>query len=223
MQESMFEVPMSKKNLVLVDDDIQLRTLLIAILGQAGYLVRAAQDGFSALALIRTEMPDLVLSDLYMTGMSGFELLSVLRRRFPKIRVIAMSSAFTGGEVPLGVAADAFYQKATSVLSLLRILEQTDGAESSNSRERGPDPAPIWIAAEPSQTEGGPVVIGCPECLRSFAHVPGRTISVVRGAICVYCLTRIHYAMVKTVDPGPPHRSRRLIEMPSPAYRAGNS
>ena len=43
-----------------------------------------------------------------MLDMSGFELLSVIRRRFPKVTAIAMSSAFSDGVTPAGVAADAF-------------------------------------------------------------------------------------------------------------------
>ena len=57
------------------------------------------------------EVPDVILSDLNMPGMSGFEFLSVVRRRFPTVKVIAMSSAFAVDDIPPGVAADAFYQK----------------------------------------------------------------------------------------------------------------
>ena len=76
-----------------------------------GYAVRSVPNGFSALDAIRDEIPDLLLCDLYMPGMSGFELLSIVRRRFPSVRVIAMSGAFSGMAVPPGVAADAFYEK----------------------------------------------------------------------------------------------------------------
>ena len=105
-------MPHRKNNILIVEDDVQLRALLTAILTQAGFRVRAAEDGFSALTQMRADMPDIILSDLYMLGMSGFELLSVIRRRFPEVTVIAMSSAFSGGEIPAGVAADAFYQKS---------------------------------------------------------------------------------------------------------------
>jgi CheY-like chemotaxis protein len=81
------------------------------VLTEIGYSVRSAQDGFSALVEIRKDVPDIILSDLNMPGMSGFELLSVVRRRFPSIRVIAMSGAFSGDEMPSGVDADAFYPK----------------------------------------------------------------------------------------------------------------
>jgi CheY-like chemotaxis protein len=129
-----------KKNLLIVEDDAQLRFLLVTVLTHSGYRVRAAEDGFSALEEIRAEQPDLVLSDLHMTGMSGFELLSVVRRRFPGIAVIAMSSAFSGGDIPAGVAADAFYQKATGVLPLLGLIAKTTAVAAGRPTPRGVGP-----------------------------------------------------------------------------------
>jgi DNA-binding NtrC family response regulator len=113
-----------KARLLVVDDDNDLRTTLPMILTGVGYSVQSAEDGFSALLKIRTEMPDILISDLNMPGMSGFELLSVVRRRFPSIRVIAMSSAFSGHDVPIGVDAEAFHEKATGVPALLNLVEQ---------------------------------------------------------------------------------------------------
>jgi DNA-binding NarL/FixJ family response regulator len=58
-----------------------------------------------------------------MPGMSGFELLTQVHCRFPELRTIAMSGAFSGDDVPSGVAADSFYRKGSGVASLLRMLE----------------------------------------------------------------------------------------------------
>lgn len=44
-----------------------------------------------------------------MPGMSGFELLSVIRRRFPHISTVAMSGAYAGNELRFGVIADGFF------------------------------------------------------------------------------------------------------------------
>ena len=88
-----------------------------------GYTTRSAENGLSALAEIRLEVPDFLISDLNMPGMSGFELLRVVRREFPSIRVIAMSGAFSGDEVPSGVVADAFFQKGRGIGELLRIIK----------------------------------------------------------------------------------------------------
>jgi CheY-like chemotaxis protein len=214
MLKRRFKMPALRTNLLIVDDDAQLRSLLTAILTQAGYRVRSAEDGFSALVQIRADMPDVILSDLYMLGMSGFELLSVVRRRFPAVAVIAMSSAFSGGEVPNGVAADAFYQKATSVVMLLKLVEKTCAPEDGHAANRYGESAPIWVAAHPIQDAAhARVVLSCPECLRSFDYTPSGTAEVVHRTDCAYCMTLIHYAMVQPVDPVTP----RSLEVRRPA------
>ena len=68
-------------------------------------------------------VPDILLSDLNMPRMSGFELLSVVRRRFPEVFVIASSAAFSGEEVPAGIAADAFYEKSTGLTRLFELVK----------------------------------------------------------------------------------------------------
>ena len=96
--------------------------LLSQVLAKNGYTARSAADGFSALAEIQREVPDILISELNMPGMSGFELLRLVRRQFPSIRAIAIS-AFSGEEIPPGVAADAFFQKGRGFGDLLVILE----------------------------------------------------------------------------------------------------
>src|ERR1700691_4261647 len=109
------KMPKATVNLLVVDDDAALRMSLSHIFAAFGHHVRCAADGFSALSELRMEVPDVILSDLNMPGMSGFEFLSVVRRRFPTVRVIAMSSAFLVDALQAGVAADAFYQKGSNL------------------------------------------------------------------------------------------------------------
>ncbi len=110
------------KTVLVVDDKECIRTSTSLVLEEMGYLVRSAEDGLSALREIRQESPDILLADLNMPGMSGFELLTEVRSLFPTISVIAMSGAFCGSAIPPGVLADAFYQKGSSVSMLLQIL-----------------------------------------------------------------------------------------------------
>jgi len=117
------ELPVTEPKLLVVDDDPCVRELLSYVLAEIGYQVRTAEDGFSALDEIRREVPDVLLSDLNMPGMSGFELLVVVRSRFPAIQTVAMSSLFSLQEVPSSVVADAFYQKGMGVGLLLEIMQ----------------------------------------------------------------------------------------------------
>jgi CheY-like chemotaxis protein len=116
-------MPDTKANLLIVDDEPSIRITLSCLLKEIGYRVRTAEDGLSALNRIDEEIPEILVSDLHMPGMSGFELLAAVRCRFPTLRTIAMSGAFSGDEVPCGVAADAFYRKGSGVGMLLGMIE----------------------------------------------------------------------------------------------------
>jgi|ERR1017187_759124 CheY-like chemotaxis protein len=119
-------------SLLIVDDEPSIRYSLSCVLTEIGYQVRSAEDGISALLEIGSDAPEILLSDLHMPGMSGFELLSEVRQRFPAIQTIAMSGAFLGDEVPSGVAADGFYQKGSSMGSLLRIMSSLPRRERNS-------------------------------------------------------------------------------------------
>ena len=97
--------------LLVVDDDPAIRDVASGLLGDAGYSVITASDGVEALQVIGTAQPDLVITDLRMPHMSGFELLKILRERFPQLPVIAVSGEFTGDALPSGVIADVFLSK----------------------------------------------------------------------------------------------------------------
>jgi CheY-like chemotaxis protein len=112
----------TRPGILIVDDEPSIRMSMSLVLNEMGYQARSAEDGPSALSEIRQEIPEILLSDLNMPGMSGWELLIEVRRFFPAIKVVAMSGAFCGNEVPSGVLADAFYQKGSSVSALLQIL-----------------------------------------------------------------------------------------------------
>jgi CheY-like chemotaxis protein len=132
-QERRNNMPIRKPSILIVEDDVQIQLLLCRILEESGYMVRLAADGFAALEEMRTDSPDVLLSDLYMPGISGFELLAMVRREFPMTRVVAMSGAFAGDEVPTGVLADAFYAKTANVGDLLQIIEAMTGFDVSQA------------------------------------------------------------------------------------------
>jgi len=194
--------------LLVVDDEPLIRTFMVQVLTEIGYLVRSAHDGFSALAEIRKGIPDLVLSDLNMPGMSGFELLSVIRKRFPSIRVIAMSGSFSGDEVPRGIAADAFYPKGSDIRSLLKIFERLPQPEWLPANKPA-SPAPLWVRRNGSTPSGEPcVTIDCPECLRSFQQSFDGVFGPIREAQCVHCNSAFYFAIAEPIGSWPEHANQ---------------
>jgi len=67
------------KFVLVVDDDPNIRSLLRQELTEAGYTVRLAEDGRKALALIREEKPGLIILDVMMPEMNGFDVAAVLK------------------------------------------------------------------------------------------------------------------------------------------------
>jgi CheY-like chemotaxis protein len=104
-----------KPQVLVVDDESSIRSSIAMLLAAAGYVVNTAKNGFDALLQLKRTLPDLIISDLNMPEMSGFEFLSVVRRRFPQVPVLAMSGAYAQGDIlPGGVIADGFYAKGRS-------------------------------------------------------------------------------------------------------------
>jgi len=190
-------------NVLIVDDDHAVRSSLAQILKHFGHDVRMASDGFSALCEFRLAIPDILLSDLQMPGMSGFELLSVVRRRFPQTQVIAMSGAFQGALVPVGVAADAFYQKGTTLGPLLEIMNAMTQPHRAGVARSSMASSPVWIPAYVNGTNDSAfVTIVCHECLRTFPQQLGVAVSLIQEATCKYCSTAIRFAIVQSAISG---------------------
>ena len=100
----------ARSRVLLVDDEPLVRRLVSGYLKDAGYAVRTAVDGLDALGKLRSSLPDLIISDLDLPRMSGYEFLNVVRRRFPQIPVV-VTSEHAADKMPEGLAADAYFQK----------------------------------------------------------------------------------------------------------------
>src|SRR5262245_46945823 len=79
-------------HILVVDDEPNVRKVLGALLEQAGYVTSRAASAEEALALVRAQDPDVVISDLKMPGMDGLALLRALREAFPEIPVILLAA-----------------------------------------------------------------------------------------------------------------------------------
>ena len=156
--------------ILVVDDNPSVRESIALSLTAVGYDVVAAEDGFRALSQLRKRLPDLILSDLDMPGMSGFELLSVVRRRFPQISTVAMSGGYVGNELPFGVIADGFFAKGGQSKNLLRTIQRLLRSAPIRSSDHSRERAPAWIPRNGNDSKAMPyVVLTCPECLIAFS------------------------------------------------------
>ncbi len=208
----------SQTHLLVVEDEPTIRALFAALLSSAGFSVAQAEDGFTALEEVRRRRPALILSDLNMPRMTGFELLSVVRRRFPAIHVIAMSGAFAGDSIPAGVAADAFYEKSGRHIStLVQIIEELLIQAKALAAAGAPDPDPavaLWVTrrSTPAADDGCYILLNCPECLRSFPHCIGDEPTMrLAETTCVFCKSVISYALL---DPSITHHPGYAPKLP---------
>jgi len=86
----------TKKKILIADDTRLIREMASRVLRDAGYAVIQAEDGEKALARIRDEHPDLVLMDLLMPRMTGFDVLREVKRqeRLKDTRFLVMSNVY---------------------------------------------------------------------------------------------------------------------------------
>ena len=123
---------MARREVLLADDDTDSRDGLAQLLQAHGYTVRQAENGRIALDMIAERIPGILLLDLEMPVMSGWEVLASLQRT-SALDVIAVVVISARASPPLGVA---FMQKPFEVEGLLGMLSDLGdppGADASSA------------------------------------------------------------------------------------------
>ena len=173
-----------RRRLLLVEDDTTLRQALTFNLAREGYDVSTAADGEAALEAARNEHLDLVLLDVMLPGMSGAEVLRVLRREGIATPVIILSAK--GDEIDrvvgLKVGADDYIAKPFSRPELLARIEavlrrQRREAEAPERQERLVfDRVEIDVSRREVRVDGEPIHLTTKEfdLLAHMASSPGR-------------------------------------------------
>lgn len=118
---------MAGERIVFVDDEEQIRKLLSTWLTRHGYEVTLANDGWEALKVIRAKTPDLIITDVNMPNMNGFELTRRLRadHRTARIPVVMLSARKQADDVLTGYAegADEYIPKPVEMAVLSAKIE----------------------------------------------------------------------------------------------------
>jgi DNA-binding NtrC family response regulator len=118
---------MSQKNRILVvDDEEALRTVLSSELVSEGYDVRTASDGDEAISGLQKEPFDLVLLDIKMPRMNGFEVLKFVKEKHPRTKVVMLTgfADLKNAIESKKLGAEDFVSKPYDLVDLLTTIER---------------------------------------------------------------------------------------------------
>ena len=132
----------NKISILIVDDEEMMRNLLSKILSKEGYQINTAADGYEGLDILRSRAVDLVITDMKMPRMDGYELLKIVKSEFPTAGVIVMTAygdAYTVKDALL-LGADEYITKPFKSYEISLVVERAYWRILS-SRDRHPEVA----------------------------------------------------------------------------------
>jgi CheY-like chemotaxis protein len=150
--------------ILLVEDDNNLREIYEARLQAEGYDIISARDGEEALVVAKSELPDLVISDVMMPKISGFEMLDILRNTegLKDVRVIMLTALGQAEDQTRAdsLGADRYLVKSQVTLEdIVNAAQQLLTGDQPSTPEATPAPEAPAVVAEPAPaTEVTPVV-----------------------------------------------------------------
>ncbi len=206
---------------LLVTSDKKYFDRVAASFREQQYEVLGARDGFEALLVLRGALPDLLICELNLPHMSGFELLSVVRARFPQIGVIATSSEYNSVTLPGGTIADAFVSKGpTAKFELLMAARDLIADAPLRATKPKAESAPVWVP----RSSTGYIIVTCPDCLRSFSIAqPSPGAAGPLQETCIACGTKIKYQIANSSgsppEPLPTVRAQEMLDRAKSATR----
>ena len=150
---------------MLVEDDASLREIYSIRLAAEGYEIISAGDGEEALAIAVKEKPDLILSDVMMPKISGFDMLDILRStpETKDIKVVMMTALSSEDQRKRGesLGADRYLVKSQvgieDVVNVIHeVLGDRDPVSDSNDTQVAPTTAPSTSAPAAPSTPATP-------------------------------------------------------------------
>lgn len=111
-------------HILVVDDDSGIRSVIAELLADEGFDVATATNGSEALARIAQRRPTLVLLDLQMPVMSGWEVLTHLRKARVGVPVVFMTAGYRAQTEAERYGADGYVAKPFALDELLGVVER---------------------------------------------------------------------------------------------------
>jgi CheY-like chemotaxis protein len=114
------------KRILVVDDESILRVTLTAELKKEGYTVSSAGDGDIAIEMLQTEYFDLILLDIKMPNVDGYEVLRFVKQKHPTTKVIVLTGYgdLRNALDSKGLGADSFVVKPYEFADLLSTIQR---------------------------------------------------------------------------------------------------
>ena len=109
-------------NIVVVDDDQTSREFIESSLDRLSENILVFPDCWSAWMHIKSKCANVVISDVYMSGMNGFDLLRSIKRVYPKTRCIMISADYSTEKSAMKLGADAFLCKPFKAEALIGVV-----------------------------------------------------------------------------------------------------
>lgn len=116
----------SSITILVVDDEEMMRVLLTKILSRDGYKLITAEDGHAALEILATQPVSIIVSDIKMPRLNGFELLKAVKNQYPDVGMIMMTAygdTFTVKDALL-LGADEYITKPFKSFEISLVVER---------------------------------------------------------------------------------------------------
>ena len=116
---------MRPRHILVVDDEREIREVLSETLVDEGFIVASAADGAQALRAIERDRPDLVLLDMRMPVVNGWEFARLLRERDVQLPIVVMTAAQNARSWAKEIGANGYLAKPFDLEVLLSTIEKT--------------------------------------------------------------------------------------------------
>lgn len=131
------------QKILIIEDEPNIRELVIYNLNQNGYEALAAEDGLQGLSIAREERPDLILLDIMLPGKNGYDICKELRAEGNKTPIIMLTAKNEEIDKVLGLefGADDYLSKPFGVRELMArvkaVLRRYENGADQNASENG--------------------------------------------------------------------------------------
>jgi two-component system, OmpR family, alkaline phosphatase synthesis response regulator PhoP len=118
---------MNNKRILIIDDDPHIRELLAINIAAAGFTIATAENGCAGLSAVRREKPDLIVLDIMMPGMDGYEVCKIIRDSadLQSTKILMLTAKDAARDKMIGkeiLRADEYLTKPFDIAELMAVI-----------------------------------------------------------------------------------------------------